>query len=85
MTFQVLVYPIGIPALLFSVLFLNRRELRKEDSDARDTFDPLVRRRRTHTTPAHPSPPTALSQQVDKCPLCGPNLQPAAGSRSGIV
>eukprot|EP01047_Picozoa_sp_COSAG01_P072574 COSAG01_NODE_11577_length_1901_cov_5.389012_4_plen_61_part_01 len=50
MIFQVLVYPIGIPALLFSVLFLNRKELRKEDSDARDTFDPLVRRHRTHTT-----------------------------------
>ena len=38
----VLAYPIGLPAALLGVLFINRRELVKEASKRRDYFSPLV-------------------------------------------
>jgi hypothetical protein len=39
---MVLVYPVGIPAALFTLMWQNREELAKQDSQARSDFAPLV-------------------------------------------
>ena len=38
----VLVYPLGIPASLFVIMFYYRKELRVEESRKRKEFDPIV-------------------------------------------
>ena len=39
---MVVLYPIGVPACVFFMLYWNRAELRKEDSHKREQFEPLV-------------------------------------------